>query len=210
MYNSPGSPSRCMLVFAVLALPCPPRTRSGMLPRSRIPPNLVFCRPYASSKFPCRLRPVGVAITFCSAAPRAAITRSRTRRPRTANSHTAPRLRTACRRARTRSSCLRPESALALSDDGGEIWKMRREVLDARFEEHDGLPVWVSAMSPWPNVRVDTWLVPPAERNPYWHLRCHRIESERSIETYGRVCICCARLLGARWQDAGTVRRRGP
>jgi hypothetical protein len=37
-----------------------------------------------------------------------------------------------------------PESALALSDDGGEIWKMRREVEDAQILDKAGQPVLYS------------------------------------------------------------------
>merc|ERR1712072_753816 len=62
---------------------------------------------------------------------------------------------------------------LALSDDGGEIWKMRREVEDVNFLEKDGLPVLYSTMHPWKDTEVKTWLVPPADETPAWHLRVH-------------------------------------
>ncbi|KAF2192316.1 hypothetical protein K469DRAFT_735378 [Zopfia rhizophila CBS 207.26] len=77
-----------------------------------------------------------------------------------------------------------PESSLALSDDGGEIWKMRRAHNgDSEIENHDGVPVLVSSMNPWKDVNVVTYLVPPAEETPNWHLRVHRIRTGRDIQT---------------------------
>jgi hypothetical protein len=77
-----------------------------------------------------------------------------------------------------------PESALALSDDGGEIWKMRRAHNgDSEIENHDGVPVLVSRMKPWSDVDVLTYLVPPAEETPNWHLRVHRIRTGRDLQT---------------------------
>ena len=76
-----------------------------------------------------------------------------------------------------------PESALALSDDGGEIWKLRREVEDAQLIEKDGLPVLYSTMHPWRDVEVRTWLVPPTDDAPNWHLRLHRVTTGRDIQS---------------------------
>ncbi|KAF2270888.1 hypothetical protein CC78DRAFT_5389 [Lojkania enalia] len=77
-----------------------------------------------------------------------------------------------------------PESSLALSDDNGEIWKMRRALSgDSEIENHDGVPVLVSSMKPWNDVDVLTYLVPPAEDTPNWHLRVHRIRTARDIQT---------------------------
>jgi hypothetical protein len=77
-----------------------------------------------------------------------------------------------------------PESSLALSDDGGELWKMRRALNgDSEIENHDGVPVLVSSMKPWSDVDVLTYLVPPAEDTPNWHLRIHRIRTGRDIQT---------------------------
>lgn len=76
-----------------------------------------------------------------------------------------------------------PESALALSDDAGETWKMRRALEgDSTIETFDGTPVLVSAMKPWPDVKVTTYLVPPEEKTPNWHLRAHRIRTERELQ----------------------------
>lgn len=74
-----------------------------------------------------------------------------------------------------------PESALALSDDGGEIWKMRREVEDAQILEMGGQPVLYSTMRPWKDVLVKTWLVPPRAETPGWHIRLHLIEAGRHL-----------------------------
>ena len=77
-----------------------------------------------------------------------------------------------------------PESALALSDDGGELWKMRRALNgDSSIEMMDGVPVLVSSMKPWPDVQVQTFLIPPAEDTPNWHLRVHRITTARDLLT---------------------------
>lgn len=76
-----------------------------------------------------------------------------------------------------------PESALALSDDGGEIWKMRREVEDAQILDKEGLPVLYSAMHPWPDVEVTSWLLPPTDDTPNWHLRVHKITTGRALQS---------------------------
>ena len=74
-----------------------------------------------------------------------------------------------------------PESALALSDDGGEIWKMRREVEDAEILTKDDTLVLYSTMRPWKDVHVKTWLIPPSDETPAWHVRVHRIETGRDL-----------------------------
>jgi hypothetical protein len=83
-----------------------------------------------------------------------------------------------------------PESSLALSDDGGEIWKMRRDVQDAEimtFPGDNDRPVLFSSMKPWPDVKVETWLVPPPDVEgaedgaPNWHLRVHKIVTGRDL-----------------------------
>jgi hypothetical protein len=77
-----------------------------------------------------------------------------------------------------------PESSLALSDDGGELWKQRRAHNgDSTIETFDGVPVLVSSMKPWPDVEVQTFLIPPSEETPNWHLRVHKITTGRDILT---------------------------
>ncbi|KAF8589181.1 hypothetical protein K439DRAFT_1658141 [Ramaria rubella] len=70
------------------------------------------------------------------------------------------------------------DSTLALSDDGGETWKVRRETLDARFEKEGWLR---SNWKPWPNVEVETWLLPPTKEDRAWHVRAHRIRTGRDL-----------------------------
>lgn len=76
-----------------------------------------------------------------------------------------------------------PESTLALSDDGGETWKMRRAVDDAKVEENDGVPVLSSSMKPWSDVNVQTYLIPPAQGTPNWHIRAHRVTTGRHLQS---------------------------
>ncbi|KAI0265839.1 hypothetical protein BC834DRAFT_824517 [Gloeopeniophorella convolvens] len=74
------------------------------------------------------------------------------------------------------------DSTLALSDDAGETWKARRVTLEARFETGENGQTWLrSAWEPWPDVRIETWLVPPDTTAPLWHLRIHRIRSARAL-----------------------------
>ncbi|KAI0743755.1 hypothetical protein C8Q80DRAFT_1325551 [Daedaleopsis nitida] len=56
------------------------------------------------------------------------------------------------------------DSALALSADGGETWKLRRETKQARIEH-------------------GRWLrsIPPTPDAPLWHLRVHRIRTARAL-----------------------------
>ncbi|TCD67447.1 hypothetical protein EIP91_012364 [Steccherinum ochraceum] len=72
------------------------------------------------------------------------------------------------------------DNTLALSDDGGETWKCRRETKEARFEGEGGK--WLRSMwYPWKDVEVETWLVPPTPEAPLWHLRVHRLRTRREL-----------------------------
>lgn len=76
------------------------------------------------------------------------------------------------------------DSILALSDDGGETWKCRRVTKEARIEESrkSGALKWLRSMwFPWPDVEVETWLIPPQVESPHWHVRIHRIRTRRSL-----------------------------
>ncbi|KAA1466693.1 hypothetical protein DENSPDRAFT_890379 [Dentipellis sp. KUC8613] len=77
------------------------------------------------------------------------------------------------------------DNALALSDDGGETWKVRRDTRAARFEtgRTDGRTWLRSLWHPWPDVAVETWLVPPAAAAPLWHVRVHRIRAARALRS---------------------------
>ena len=78
-----------------------------------------------------------------------------------------------------------PDSMLALSEDGGEFWKTRRLALDAHFEEpgSDSIPVLVSSWNPWPDVDIETILVPPALETPNWHIRAHHVRTGRALQS---------------------------
>lgn len=77
------------------------------------------------------------------------------------------------------------DNVMALSDDVsnsfGETWRVRRVAIEARIEVLDSTPVLVSGWKPWHDVSVNTWLVPPSDTTPNWHLRVHRIETGRTL-----------------------------
>jgi hypothetical protein len=77
------------------------------------------------------------------------------------------------------------DNTLALSDDVsstfGETWRVRRVAKNARIETHQGVSALVSGWTPWRDVWVDTWLIPPSEATPNWHIRLHRIQTSRKI-----------------------------
>ncbi|KAL2000979.1 hypothetical protein VTN02DRAFT_2380 [Thermoascus thermophilus] len=76
-----------------------------------------------------------------------------------------------------------PDSMLAISEDGGEIWQTRRLALNARIEKRDGVPVLISDWKPWPDVSIETFLIPPSEESENWHIRAHRIHTARNVIT---------------------------
>ncbi|PPR00178.1 hypothetical protein CVT24_005076 [Panaeolus cyanescens] len=72
------------------------------------------------------------------------------------------------------------DNTLALSDDNGETWKCRRETKEARIENGK----WLRSMwYPWKDVEVETWLVPPQNDTPLWHIRVHRIKTGRKLSS---------------------------
>jgi hypothetical protein len=79
------------------------------------------------------------------------------------------------------------DNTIALSDDYdpasfGESWKVRRVAINARIEMFEGSgPVLVSGWRPWKDVDVDTWLLPPTEQAPNWHIRVHRVKTGRDL-----------------------------
>ena len=79
-------------------------------------------------------------------------------------------------------------SQLGLSDDGGEYWKTRRlstSTLEIRGSDGPNpTPVLVSLWSPFPDVHIKTYLVPPTTSTPNWHIRAHQIRAEgREVQT---------------------------
>lgn len=76
------------------------------------------------------------------------------------------------------------DNVLALSDDAGETWKVRKKTLSAKLDTVDGMPVLVSSWKPWSDVEVETYLLPPTEATPNWHLRVHHITTgNRNLKT---------------------------
>ncbi|KAL3434727.1 hypothetical protein BDV09DRAFT_204580 [Aspergillus tetrazonus] len=76
-----------------------------------------------------------------------------------------------------------PDSMLALSEDGGDIWQTRRVVENARIEYRENLPVLISEWRPWTDVLVETFLIPPAEGIENWHIRAHRVRTGRGLQS---------------------------
>jgi len=74
-------------------------------------------------------------------------------------------------------------SQLGLSDDQGEVWKTRRLCQVAIIETHGDQPVLKSIWLPFPDVKIKTYLLPPVETTPNWHLRIHKIEAGREVMT---------------------------
>lgn len=99
-------------------------------------------------------------------------------------------------------------SQLGLSDDGGEYWKTRRLSEYAAIEQRggDSGDVLVSVWRPFADVRVTTFLVPPAAfagEAPNWHLRAHRVEAGREVQTAdGAFAICNERAADGRYLGA--------
>ncbi|MFY9995954.1 MAG: DUF2264 domain-containing protein [Leclercia sp.] len=65
--------------------------------------------------------------------------------------------------------------SMLLLADGDNYFRGRRECEQVRVDENYIFSRW----SPWQDVTVDTWLVPFGE----WHLRLHRINSARTLQT---------------------------
>ena len=66
------------------------------------------------------------------------------------------------------------DNALAISEDGIHYW-VREKSLDFRIEGQSTYSLWDAG----PDVTVETWLVPCVP----WHIRIHRIQNERPIQT---------------------------
>lgn len=82
-------------------------------------------------------------------------------------------------------------SQLGLSDDGGEVWKTRRICEEAVIERREDQPVLKSIWKPFPDVTIKTYLIPPVEATPNWHLRIHKISAGREVMTAdGSFAIC--------------------
>jgi len=75
----------------------------------------------------------------------------------------------------------------------------RRQPLDARIEYKDDSPVLISGWKPWPDVSIETFLLPPAKESPNWHLRVHHVKTRRALLT-AEGSFCHSRLQAQQWQ----------
>ena len=180
-YNSPQSPYWCMLAFAPLALPESHPFWSSQeedLPAASLPPTKFLKHPMHIT---VRTKRGHVYLLSSGQACHYPLKATQAKYGKFAYSSAFP------YSVPTGSYTLEqfvPDNALALSDDGGETWKMRREVLDAEIEVHEEKPVLVSRMKPWHDVEVKTWLVPPDEGDENdWHIRVHRITTGRALQS---------------------------
>ena len=92
------------------------------------------------------------------------------------------------------------DNILALTDEPagmGETWKVRRVATNARIEEYDDSPTLVSGWKPYSDVSVETYLLPPTEAAPNWHLRVHHVTTGRAL----RICEGAFALYGTRESD---------
>jgi len=96
---------------------------------------------------------------------------------------------------------LSADSMIALRDNSagieacdGESWRVRRQTFDAEIVNRGTDRVHLrSKWQPWPNVLVETFLLPPTESAPNWYVRVHKITSDRPLKlaeagwsTYGQ------------------------
>ena len=92
------------------------------------------------------------------------------------------------------------DNILALTDEPagmGETWKVRRVATNVRIEEYDDSPTLVSGWKPYSDVSVETYLLPPTEAAPNWHLRVHHVTTGRAL----RICEGAFALYGTRESD---------
>jgi hypothetical protein len=92
---------------------------------------------------------------------------------------------------------LAPDSTLALSEDGGETWRMRWKSEETTFASAnlmiDGspketLPVLSTKWKAMRGVEVQTTLIPPSSRWPDWHIRVHEITVSEGFQDSLDLC----------------------
>ncbi|KAF2689907.1 hypothetical protein K458DRAFT_327906 [Lentithecium fluviatile CBS 122367] len=85
-----------------------------------------------------------------------------------------------------------PDSTLALSNDGGDTWRvpwksLKYEVTYTRFSSEsqsvENVPTLISTWNPWKdaNVEVQTVLIAPSSRFMNWHIRRHKIVNNGAV-----------------------------
>lgn len=179
-YNSPGSPYWFMLGFVCLALP-----ESHVFWQT---PELPYPRndsPLAALKHPLHIMVDRGGHTFllssgqeCHYPMRAAESKYGKFAYSSAFGYSVP------TGAYTIGS-IGGDSMLAVSDDQGETWRVRRRALNPRLKFDPTASTWVlvSQWNPWPDVSIETYLLAPTETTPNWHVRAHRISSKRQLST---------------------------
>lgn len=79
------------------------------------------------------------------------------------------------------------DSMLALMDGSecdGETWRVRRKTLDGKIVGRGTPEVHLrGGWKPWPDVTVETILIPPQEASPNYYIRLHKIVSGRPLKT---------------------------
>lgn len=83
------------------------------------------------------------------------------------------------------------DSMLALKDNSaraaecdGESWRVRRLPIDATIVGRGTANVHLrSGWKPWPDVEVETWLIPPQTSWPNYYLRVHKLTTSRPLLT---------------------------
>ncbi|THW18321.1 hypothetical protein D6D24_03450 [Aureobasidium pullulans] len=183
-YNSPGSPYWCMLAFAPLALPKehpfwtseeeahPFKTSSSLLPEIK------------ALKYPLHIMVHKAGHTFLLSSGQKCHYPLKSTQAKYGHFAYSASFGYSVPTGGYTIEQYVPESALALSDDEGEMWKMRRDVENAELSTKDGSPYLYSEMRPRSDVKVRTWLLPPTDDAPSWHLRVHHIQSGRRLQSY--------------------------
>ncbi|WP_230843819.1 DUF2264 domain-containing protein [Gloeobacter morelensis] len=88
------------------------------------------------------------------------------------------------------------DSMLALTDDG-DHYRLREEPLETTFEGDMLRSLW----KPWPEVEIETWLLPCLP----WHVRVHRLRTKKSLLS-SEGGFAAARPEGV---DEGALRHQG-
>ncbi|KAH0052575.1 hypothetical protein KCU72_g6220, partial [Aureobasidium melanogenum] len=183
-YNSPGSPYWCMLAFAALALP-----KEHSFWTSKEEPHPFKSQPSAlpdikALKYPLHIMVHKAGHTFLLSSGQKCHYPLKSTQAKYGHFAYSASFGYSVPTGGYTIEQYVPESALALSDDEGEMWKMRRDVENAQLNTKDGSPYLYSEMRPWSDVKVRTWLLPPTDEAPSWHLRVHHIQSGRRLQSY--------------------------
>ncbi|KAK6527444.1 hypothetical protein TWF694_004433 [Orbilia ellipsospora] len=178
-YNSPGSPYWAMLSFAPLALPSDHpfwACKEEALPTTSIPQTISVRHPghivtrlgghtfLLSSKQRCHYPLRAAEAKYGKFAYSSAFAYS----------------------VSTGSYSLwssAPDSTLSVTYGDDAEWRTRKKCDTDSIAIIDNTPVLTSTWTPLEGVNIETWLIPPAEDTPNWHVRAHHIKTSRPIKT---------------------------